>query len=59
MHIMVLKYIVQAFYDVQESLGHVDINLVDVVNNGRINHKFHLIDSKNGMVHVELRWRET
>ncbi|PWA82446.1 C2 domain, Synaptotagmin-like mitochondrial-lipid-binding domain protein [Artemisia annua] len=43
----------------RESLGHVDINLVDVVNNGRINHKFHLIDSKNGMVHVELRWRET
>ncbi|GJS94800.1 synaptotagmin-3 isoform X1 [Tanacetum coccineum] len=43
----------------KESLGHVDINLVDVVNNGRINHKFHLIDSKNGMVHVELRWRET
>ncbi|XP_076910844.1 synaptotagmin-3-like [Bidens hawaiensis] len=47
-----------SFYH-KESLGHVDINLADVVYNGRINHKFHLIDSKNGLVHVELRWRET
>ena len=46
------------FCEMQELLGYVDINLADVVNNGRINHKFHLIDSKNGMVHVELRWRE-
>lgn len=45
--------------NVQESLGHVDISLADVVNNGRINNKFYLIDSKNGLVHVELRWRET
>lgn len=47
-----------SFYS-KELLGYVDINLADVVNNGRINHKFHLIDSKNGVVHVELRWRET
>ncbi|XP_024991862.1 synaptotagmin-3-like [Cynara cardunculus var. scolymus] len=47
-----------SFYS-KELLGYVDINLADVVNNGRINHKFHLIDSKNGLVHVELRWRET
>ncbi|KAA8539302.1 hypothetical protein F0562_025994 [Nyssa sinensis] len=41
----------------KESLGHVDINLGDVVHNGRINQKYHLIDSKNGMIHVELRWK--
>ncbi|XP_051130844.1 synaptotagmin-3 [Andrographis paniculata] len=45
-----------AFYS-KESLGHVDINLTDVVHNGRINEKYHLIDSKNGIVHVELRWK--
>ncbi|XP_057979112.1 synaptotagmin-3 isoform X2 [Malania oleifera] len=41
----------------KESLGHVDINLIDVVHNGRINQKFHLIDSKNGVIHVEIRWK--
>ncbi|OIT31322.1 PREDICTED: synaptotagmin-3 [Nicotiana attenuata] len=41
----------------KESLGHVDINLDDVVHNGRINEKYHLIDSKNGVIHVELRWK--
>lgn len=41
----------------KESLGHVDINLADVVYNGRINQKYHLIDSKNGMIHVELGWK--
>ncbi|KAL3523471.1 hypothetical protein ACH5RR_016305 [Cinchona calisaya] len=41
----------------KESLGQVDINLADVVNNGRINEKYHLIDSKNGQIHVELRWK--
>ncbi|KAJ8759147.1 hypothetical protein K2173_004154 [Erythroxylum novogranatense] len=40
----------------KESLGHVEINLDDVVHNGRINEKFHLVDSKNGVIHVELRW---
>ncbi|OEL22142.1 Synaptotagmin-3 [Dichanthelium oligosanthes] len=39
-----------------ESLGHVDINLADVVNNGRINEKYHLINSRNGMIQVEIRW---
>ncbi|KAG9445632.1 hypothetical protein H6P81_011760 [Aristolochia fimbriata] len=38
-------------------LGHVDINLTDVVNNGRINEKYHLINSRNGMIHVEIRWK--
>ncbi|KAL1535983.1 synaptotagmin-3-like [Salvia divinorum] len=41
----------------KESLGHVDINLADDVHNGRINQKYHLIDSKNGVIHVELRWK--
>ncbi|KAK9283339.1 hypothetical protein L1049_011579 [Liquidambar formosana] len=40
----------------KELLGSVDINLTDVVHNGRINQKYHLIDSKNGMIHVELQW---
>ncbi|GER51268.1 calcium-dependent lipid-binding family protein [Striga asiatica] len=41
----------------KESLGYVDINLADVVNNGRLNQKYHLIESKNGVIHVELRWK--
>ncbi|XAR52359.1 hypothetical protein NMG60_11020385 [Bertholletia excelsa] len=41
----------------KENLGHVDLSLADVINNGRINQKYHLIDSKNGMVHVELAWK--
>ncbi|KAF9674888.1 hypothetical protein SADUNF_Sadunf10G0174000 [Salix dunnii] len=40
----------------KESLGHVEINLNDVVHNGRINQKYHLIDSRNGVIHVEIRW---
>ncbi|KAL7587887.1 synaptotagmin-2 isoform X1 [Lactuca sativa] len=41
----------------KESLGYVDISLADVVNNKRINEKYHLIDSKNGRLQVELHWR--
>ncbi|KAG7020446.1 Synaptotagmin-2 [Cucurbita argyrosperma subsp. argyrosperma] len=41
----------------KESLGYVDINLSDVVSNKRINAKYHLIDSKNGRVQIELQWR--
>ncbi|XP_023538583.1 synaptotagmin-2-like [Cucurbita pepo subsp. pepo] len=41
----------------KESLGYVDINLSDVVSNKRINSKYHLIDSKNGRVQIELQWR--
>lgn len=41
----------------KESLGHVEINLSDVVHNGRINDKYHLINSKNGVVHLEIRWK--
>ncbi|KAG6518781.1 hypothetical protein ZIOFF_022262 [Zingiber officinale] len=40
-----------------EILGYVVISLADVVNNKRINEKYHLIDSKNGCVQVELQWR--
>ncbi|KAL5561192.1 hypothetical protein UlMin_030939 [Ulmus minor] len=41
----------------KESLGYVDINLSDVVANKRINEKYHLIDSKNGRIQIELQWR--
>uniref|UniRef100_A0A0C9RPX0 TSA: Wollemia nobilis Ref_Wollemi_Transcript_28284_2185 transcribed RNA sequence n=1 Tax=Wollemia nobilis TaxID=56998 RepID=A0A0C9RPX0_9CONI len=41
----------------RESLGYVDVSLSDVVNNKRINEKFHLIDSKNGKIQLELIWR--
>ncbi|KZV36114.1 synaptotagmin-1 [Dorcoceras hygrometricum] len=41
----------------KETLGYVDIPLVDVVNNKRINEKYHLIDSKNGRLQIELQWR--
>lgn len=41
----------------QESLGHVEINLTDVVHNGRINEKYHLINSKRGVIHVDIRWK--
>ncbi|XP_008221239.1 PREDICTED: synaptotagmin-2 [Prunus mume] len=41
----------------KETLGYVDINLADVVSNRRINEKYHLIDSKNGRVQIELQWR--
>ncbi|GMI91340.1 synaptotagmin 2 [Hibiscus trionum] len=41
----------------KESLGHVTINLADVVSNRRINERYHLIDSKNGRIQIELQWR--
>lgn len=41
----------------RECLGYVDINLSDVVQNKRINERFHLIDSKNGKIQLELLWR--
>ncbi|KAI3822590.1 hypothetical protein L1987_10184 [Smallanthus sonchifolius] len=43
----------------KEALGHVDINLVDVVYNNRINEKYHLINSRNGMIHVDIKWNAT
>ncbi|KAE8703154.1 Synaptotagmin-1 [Hibiscus syriacus] len=41
----------------KERLGFVDINLSDVVINKRINERYHLIDSKNGRIQIELQWR--
>ncbi|KAH9735142.1 Synaptotagmin-3 [Citrus sinensis] len=41
----------------KESLGYVDINLHDVVHNGRLKEKYHLINSKNGAVQVEIKWK--
>ncbi|XP_071732928.1 synaptotagmin-3-like [Rutidosis leptorrhynchoides] len=58
-HVQIMSKRTRMSFMSKESLGHVDINLDDVVYNGRINQKFHLIDSKNGVVHVELQWRET
>ncbi|XP_047256947.1 synaptotagmin-2 isoform X3 [Capsicum annuum] len=41
----------------KEALGYVDIYLADVINNKRINERYHLIDSKNGRLQIELQWR--
>jgi hypothetical protein len=41
----------------QEMLGYVDISLADVVTNKRINERYHLIDSKNGQIQIEMQWR--
>ncbi|XP_015877200.3 synaptotagmin-3 isoform X1 [Ziziphus jujuba] len=43
----------------KESLGYIEINLTDVVHNGRINEIYHLIDSKNGKIHIEISWNVT
>ncbi|XP_047983391.1 synaptotagmin-2-like [Salvia hispanica] len=41
----------------KETLGYADINLADVVSNKRINERYHLIDSRNGRIQVEMQWR--
>ncbi|KAL3639048.1 Synaptotagmin-2 [Castilleja foliolosa] len=41
----------------KEILGYVDIYLSDVVSNKRINERYHLIDSKNGRIQIEMQWR--
>ncbi|XP_051114011.1 synaptotagmin-3-like isoform X2 [Andrographis paniculata] len=41
----------------KESLGYVDINLADVVSNGHINEKYNLINSRNGIIHLNIRWK--
>ncbi|ESW15718.1 hypothetical protein PHAVU_007G096000 [Phaseolus vulgaris] len=46
-----------SFLSKQETLGHVEINLRDVVHNGRINDKYNLINSRNGVIHVDVRWK--
>ncbi|KAL7595561.1 hypothetical protein Lser_V15G28455 [Lactuca serriola] len=47
------------FVSSKEALGHVDINLVDVVYNNRINERYHLINSRNGEIHVDIQWNAT
>lgn len=42
---------------VQESLGYVEIKLADVVENEHINEKYHLIDSRDGVLHLDIRWK--
>jgi hypothetical protein len=41
----------------KENLGYIDISLADVISNKRINEKYHLIDSKNGQIQIEMHWR--
>ncbi|CAN1775839.1 SYT3, partial [Linum perenne] len=41
----------------KEMLGHAQITLGDVVHNGRINQKYRLINSKNGVISVDIRWK--
>ncbi|XP_022745863.1 synaptotagmin-3-like isoform X2 [Durio zibethinus] len=55
-HIEVISKRTGISFRSKECLGNVDINLADVVHNGRINQKYHLINSKNGVIHVEIRW---
>ncbi|CAL5343473.1 unnamed protein product [Camellia sinensis] len=56
-HIEVLSKRSRISFRSKESLGYTDINLADVVHNGHINQKYHLIDSKHGVIHVELGWK--
>ncbi|CAB4284274.1 unnamed protein product [Prunus armeniaca] len=42
-----------------ESLGYIEISFSDVVHNGRIRGKYNLINSKNGVLHIEIRWNST
>ncbi|XP_022765384.1 synaptotagmin-3-like isoform X3 [Durio zibethinus] len=55
-HIEVMSKRSRISFRSKERLGNVDINLTDVVHNGRINQKYHLINSRNGVIHVEIRW---
>ncbi|KAF4361859.1 hypothetical protein G4B88_009231 [Cannabis sativa] len=55
-HIEVLSKRTGLHFRSKESLGYVEINLSDVLHNERINNKYHLNDSKNGKIHVELSW---
>ncbi|XXG75020.1 hypothetical protein AAC387_Pa07g3613 [Persea americana] len=57
MHIEVMSRPPSIGLHPKEVLGYVDISLADVVNNKRINEKYHLIDSKNGKIQLELQWR--
>ncbi|OIW05649.1 hypothetical protein TanjilG_23435 [Lupinus angustifolius] len=57
LHVEVISTSSRKLIHQKESLGYVDISLADVVSNKRINEKYHLIDSKNGRIQIELQWR--
>ncbi|ESW03700.1 hypothetical protein PHAVU_011G035100 [Phaseolus vulgaris] len=57
LHVEVLSTSSRNLLHQKETLGYIDINLGDVVANKRINERYHLIDSKNGRLQVELQWR--
>ncbi|KAH7841002.1 hypothetical protein Vadar_024391 [Vaccinium darrowii] len=57
-HIEVMSKRTRFSFRSKESLGFVEINLADVVHNGHINQKYHLIGSRNGVLHVELGWKK-
>ncbi|OAY69193.1 Synaptotagmin-2, partial [Ananas comosus] len=54
MHVEVLSRPPSIGIHSKETLGYVVISLADVVSNKRINEKYHLIDSKNGRIQIEL-----
>lgn len=57
MHVEVLSRPPSIGIHSKENLGYVTISLADVVSNKRINEKYHLIDSRNGRIQLELEWR--
>ncbi|XP_050234815.1 synaptotagmin-2-like [Mercurialis annua] len=57
LHVEVVSTSARNLLHTKESLGYVDISLGDVVSNKRLNEKYHLIDSKNGRIQIELQWR--
>ncbi|GMH11260.1 hypothetical protein Nepgr_013101 [Nepenthes gracilis] len=58
-HIEVLSKRRLFIFPRKESLGLIDVSLSDVVHNGRINEKYNLINSRNGIIHVEMVWQTT
>ncbi|CAL9101812.1 synaptotagmin-2-like [Musa acuminata AAA Group] len=59
MHVEVLSKPPSIGIHSKEMLGYVVINVADAVTNKRINEKYHLIDSRNGRIQVELQWRSS
>ncbi|KAL3646780.1 hypothetical protein CASFOL_009324 [Castilleja foliolosa] len=56
-HVEVMSNRRRIGFTFKESLGYVDINLADVVYNGYINEKYHLINSRYGVIHLDIRWK--
>eukprot|EP00270_Netrium_digitus_P000989 TRINITY_DN11104_c0_g1_i1.p1 TRINITY_DN11104_c0_g1~~TRINITY_DN11104_c0_g1_i1.p1 ORF type:complete len:235 (+),score=91.93 TRINITY_DN11104_c0_g1_i1:44-706(+) len=46
------------FINPKEIIGYCDIMLEDAVRNGRINDFYHLTNTMNGRLKIELQWRE-